>query len=94
MQSGVFSGHSKGFGKDKWKHRPLTNQNHNKNQLSSQYSSGFGSGFAPMVLDEAKGKAAVAVQVAEHHTCHRCGQVGHIAKHCPLKQQNGTKCQG
>ena len=50
MQVGVFSGCSQGFGTGKWKHRPLTNQNHNKNQLSSQYSFGSGSGFAPMVL--------------------------------------------
>ena len=50
MQEGVFSGHSQGFGKGKWKHRPLTNQNHNKNQPSSQYSSGSGSSFAPVVL--------------------------------------------
>ena len=48
LQAGVFSGRSQGFGKGKWKHRPLTNQN--RNQLSSQYSSGSGSGFAPMVL--------------------------------------------
>ena len=50
MQAGVFSGWSHSFSKGKWKHRPLTNQNHNKNQLSSQYSSGSGSGFAPTVL--------------------------------------------
>ena len=49
-QAGVFSGRSQGFGKGKWRNRPLTNQNHNKNQLSSQYSSGSGSSFAPMVL--------------------------------------------
>ena len=50
MQAGVFYVPSQGFGKGKWKHRPLTNQNQNKSQLSSQYSSGSGSGFAPMVL--------------------------------------------
>ena len=50
IQAGVFSGQSQGFGKGKWRNRPLTNQNHNKNQLSSQYSSGSGSSFAPMVL--------------------------------------------
>ena len=50
MQAGIFFECSQGFGKGKWKHRPLTNQNHNKNQLSSQYSSGSGSSFAPMVL--------------------------------------------
>ena len=50
MQAGVFSGRSQGFGKGKWRNRPLTNQNQTKNQLSSQYSSGSGSGFAPMVL--------------------------------------------
>ena len=50
MQAGILSGRSQGFGKGKWKHRPLTNQNQNRNQLSSQYSSGSGSGFAPMVL--------------------------------------------
>ena len=86
MQAGVFSGHSKGFSKRKWKHRPLANQNHNKNQLSSQYSSGSGSSFAPMVLGYAKGRATVVVQVVECRTCYRCGQVGHITKDCPLKQ--------
>ena len=50
MQAGIFSGRSQGFGKGKWRNRPLTNQNQTKNQLSSQYSSGSGSGFAPMVL--------------------------------------------
>ena len=50
MQAGVFSGRSQGFGKGKWRNRPLPNQNQTKNQLSSQYSSGSGSGFAPMVL--------------------------------------------
>ena len=50
MQAGVFSGRSQGFGKGKWRNRPLANQNQTKNQLSSQYSSGSGSGFAPMVL--------------------------------------------
>ena len=50
MQAAVFSGRSQGFGKGKWRNRPLTSQNQNKNQLSLQYSSGSGSGLAPMVL--------------------------------------------
>ena len=45
------------------------------------------------MLGWAKGKAAVAVQVAKRCTCYQCVQVGHIAKDCPLKQQNGEKCQ-
>ena len=46
-----------------------------------------------MVLGQAKGKAAVVVQFVDR-TCYRCGQVWHIAKDCPLKQQNGIKQQG
>ena len=34
------------------------------------------------------------MQVAEHCTCYRCGQVGHITKDCSLKQQDGAKRQG
>ena len=34
-QVGVFSGYSQGFGRGKWKHRPLANQNQSKNHLSS-----------------------------------------------------------
>ena len=49
-QAGVFSGCSQGFGKGKWKHRTLADQNQNKNHLSLPYSSGSCSGFAPMVL--------------------------------------------
>ena len=68
MQAGAFSGRSQGFGKVKWKHKPLANQNQGNNHLSLQYSFGSGSGYAPIVLGKANGRAVAAMQVTEQCT--------------------------